>query len=408
MQKRYVILLLIFIVSTHISDALPRFALRTGRTCASCHFNYSGGQLRNSGGTSFAQEELSLAAWRSTDTEFSDEIAKNLFLGADSRMQYLNQSGGVSELRTTPVTLTGSALQFMQFALYIGATPHERLKLFAKVDITRLHKDAQFNPDGLIFEAFGILNLIPKALFLKAGVFLPSYGIRYDDHTLYTRGGNLGYLDLKSNHGLIFKDNYRDLGFELGFAHENLINAQIALLNGGGPLYPSFGRDLPISGRVEVTPSVDDVHLRIGGSLYSQKLPRAVTNQVDTIPARTFSMFGGFFGVGYDRFTLMGEFDQAKNLQQFGLEQKSSTYFAELGVQIMEGLDFVGRYEAFDPNTDVENDEETRIVLGVEYFPWNFVEVRPQYRIVKEKGLVNNEVKEVTANQFITQFHFWF
>lgn len=372
------------IVLTNAASALPRFALMTGRTCASCHFNYSGGQLRNGDGADYAQEDLSLTALRSTQVEYSSEINKNIFLGGEMRTQFLSMSDD---------NRSGKTFQMMQTAIYTGVTLSEQIKFYAKADIV--------NSD---FEAFATVGIIPKNLFLRVGAFLPLYGIRYDDHTLYTRGGNTTVFGL-GKAGLIFPYNYKDAGIELAFMHQNILNAQIAILN-GGRVYPRFDSSFALCGRVELTPSVDNIHFSIGGSFYNHAVPFSEAQG----GART--MFGGFFGVGYDRFTLMGEFDAAKNLPRYPKDAKSQAYFAELSVRIIDGLDLIGRYEGFDPNTEVDNDKLTRMVFGFEFFPWSFFEFRPQFRFNTEERMTTTGTQTTTekikSNQYVAQFHFWF
>src|SRR5512147_719283 len=100
--------------------ALPRFALATGRTCGSCHFNPTGGQLRTNGGAAYSQEELSFKPWRSGNSEFSGEVTKGIYLGGEMRMQFLEAHDNVN----------GKTFQQMQADIYTGVTLHERLKLY--------------------------------------------------------------------------------------------------------------------------------------------------------------------------------------------------------------------------------------------------------------------------------------
>ena len=59
-----------------------------------------------------------------------------------------------------------------------------------------------------IWEAYGVLHILPNNGYIKIGSFLPNFGIRLDDHTAYTRGGDLFLLlpDSVTN-GLLFLVN---------------------------------------------------------------------------------------------------------------------------------------------------------------------------------------------------------
>lgn len=379
------------IIAVQSADALPRFALSTGRTCASCHFNGSGGQLRSAGGTRFASDELSIASLRNeeSENEYSGAVSKYFTLGGDLRTQFLAVSDTLRSGRT---------FQMMQMALYTAVTVHERVKIYAKADLANFNYSAS-TPE---FEAFASVALVPKTLNLRVGAFLPSFGVRMDDHTIYTRGGNASVFGLP-HVGLIFPFNYKDVGMELAYNYESLVNVQASLLN-GGRTFPRFDSTFALALRAEMTPSIGDVHLSVGGSLYTHKPPFGESF------GETRQMMGGFFGIGYDRVTVIGEFDVAKNLPGTPKGIQAQAFFTELSVRVIDGLDVVGRYEMFDPNTDSKSDydESTRIAVGVEFFPWSFIEVRPQYRMNTTKTMVGTVKNELKQNQFLTQIHVFF
>ena len=398
--QRPIVVFFALFIAAHVACSLPRFALQTGRSCGSCHVQSIGGQLRNSAGTSFAREDLSIEAWRTTETEeeYSGAVGKYFLFGGESRMQFLNQKSDWMQ-----GTQDGSSLQFMQFAFYTGVTVSDRVKLFARADISHLLYDDQYNPTGIAFEATATLTLAEKALFVRAGVFQPSFGIRHDDHTLYTRGGNANYLSGGQNVGMLFKNNYVDVGAEVMYQYQNLLNIQLGIWN-GGRLYPRFTESFAFNARGEISPSIGDVHLRVGGSLYSRNKKNQTTSTDST-----FSMMGGFFGIGYDRFTLIGEFDVATNpTGNVKKDQKAQAFLAELGVNIIDGLEFISRYEGFDPNTEASDDQVKRMVFGLEFFPWSFIEIRPQIRLVTEKSVSGSTITEIKSTQFLTQLHVWY
>ena len=74
---------------------------------------------------------------------------------------------------------------------------------------------------------------------------------------------------------------------------------------------------------------------------------------------------------------------------------------AELAYVITIGLEAVVRYDRVDPNIDISNDELQHIIIGLEWFPYSFVEIRPQYRFILENPDISN-------NAALIQFHFWY
>jgi len=95
----------------------------------------------------------------------------------------------------------------------------------------------------------------------------------------------------------------------------------------------------------------------------------------------------------------MGEFDFASDYTASGI--KSTALMIEASYQLMVGLQAVVRYDRFDPNVDINKDEHSHVVLGLEFFPFSFVEVRPQYRINIEDPNLKNDAA-------VVQFHFWY
>ncbi|MGQ9799088.1 MAG: hypothetical protein ACUVRG_07320 [Ignavibacterium sp.] len=110
-------------------------------------------------------------------------------------------------------------------------------------------------------------------------------------------------------------------------------------------------------------------------------------------------MFGGFAGFGFDEFSLLAEYDIAESL--ILTDTKTSVIMIEASYGILTGLDAVVRYNRIDPDIDLSKDESSRFVLGFEFLPYSFIEIRPQYRLQIENPSVDND-------SFVLQFHFWY
>jgi hypothetical protein len=403
----FVSLLLFFSTS---AESLPRFALRQGVKCMDCHLNPTGGSLRNAFGSSYSRENVPLMSTRDEKFKFNPEVSENITLGGDFRMQLIYDP----EAKGTAFEGKGaSVFQTMQGALYAGVGLTSKIDFFFKYDF--VNSGSSFTIDGrsfIPFEAFAIARILPNDSYIKIGNFLPNYGLRLDDHTAYVRGGNLGYLANLPPRGLLFVPNYRDLGVEAGIYFDNFL-VNLAVLSGDPSSTFSFGKDRALNARIEYTPTVGGkANLMLGGSYYNYT-------------GNNITMLGGFAGVSVDRFTLLGEVDVVKNNSRLPADTttiygNSLAAFAELDVLIIQGLTFTVRYDLFDPDTKIDNTSTapsfsnpnfrevmknhnslSRIIIGFEFFPYSFFELRPQFRINTEEPSVDN-------NTFLLQTHFWF
>lgn len=361
----------IFLLLSTITDvfALPRFALLQNDKCISCHVNPTGGGMRNENGFFFGKNVVSMISPRDKDFSLSPKLTDNISFGLDYRTQYLYSQ---EKSKTDFQDMTGS--------VYLNAAIAKSVDVVARYDFV-----------NAIWEAYGVAKILPNESYIKVGSFIPYYGIRLDDHTSYTRGGDFGLLfTTGAVQGLYFNPFYVETGIELGanFSDKAMLTASI----GKSKFNTTFSTDPTFTTRFEITPSIEKANFLLGGSFASTKT-RNLGNYLST------QMYGGFAGLGYGIFTLTGEYDIANNY--LAADMKSKAYMIEATYQVMVGLDIVTRYDSFDPNIDIKNDEHAHLILGVEFFPYSFVEIRPQYRF-------NIESPDQKNNAFVVQFHFWY
>ena len=76
------------------AGAIPRFAVRTGFDCGSCHVNPTGGGIRTAFARNvFARQWLALPAGaEAMDEAFSPDIGRHIAIGTDVRPGYLWQN----------------------------------------------------------------------------------------------------------------------------------------------------------------------------------------------------------------------------------------------------------------------------------------------------------------------------
>lgn len=359
-MKTLILTFLFFVLCSISFDlfALPRFAVKLGDKCSDCHYNPSGGLVRNADGWNWGKNTLSMISARDKDFIMSPKISDNISIGLDYRTQYIySQSSG----RTY--------FQNMTAALHTNFALSKQINLVGKYDFV-----------NNLWEGYGVAKILPGNGYIKAGVYTPNYGIRLDDHTAYTR------------QGLIFDQFYREAGVEVGFFADDWLYASASAGSNISDAASNYTKDPTYTARVEVTPRFGEVGLLFGGSYASAKLE-------NTQEALNTNMYGGFFGFGYVDFSLLAEYDIANDLSSSDV--KSNMLMVEAAYVILTGLEAIVRYDRIDYNADVDADETSRFVFGFEFHPYSFIEVRPQYRLVMEDPSVDND-------SFVLQLHFWY
>ena len=376
-------------VVNDLSLALPRFALMMGAKCGSCHVNPTGGQMRNEYGITFSTDKVPLEALRDSEFIFSSKLNDNISIGGDYRGQFFYDDASKT---TTFQSMTGS--------LYGSIRLSRKATFFFKQDIVNGTYGGWFGGTYGGTEAFGIIRPFSGSSYLKGGIFLPDYGWRLDDHTAYTRGGDLGFFQGSGSHpGLIFVPNYKDIGIEVGGYVESF-SVTAGLFNGTGhmaPLDPS--KDKAYVGKVEYVGLLSSVNVRLGVSGYG---------------FMSYKMGGVNLGLATGDVVFLGEVDWTHNrlnplfdpYSSIGSpvteSVKSMASYAEADFRMVQGLWLVGKFDMFDPQQGISDDELKRATLGFELFPYSFVEFRPEYRLILGSAGASDN------SQFLIQSHFWF
>ncbi len=360
--------IIFFVIVTSINiNSLPRFAVKLGDRCIDCHYNPTGGSVRSLSGWHWGKNNLSMISTRDSEFSMSPKISDNISLGIDYRTQFLYSQ---QKNRTD--------FQSMSGAIYSNLALSKKINIIGKYDfITR------------IWEGYGVAHILPGDGYIKAGAFTPNFGIRIDDHTAFTRGGNFGLLFSQGAYqGLIYNPFYTEAGVEAGMYGGDFLFATASV---GSNLLSNrtLSKDPTYTVRFEMTPRVNQFNFLIGGSYAAAKIPQAV------------NLYGGFFGFGYDEFSLLAEYDIGNDI--ISQDQKSSFLMIETAYGLLTGLDIVLRFDRMDTNFDTAADDISQFIIGVEFQPYSFIEIRPQYRFVNDAA--NPDLKN---DSFVLQFHFWY
>ncbi|MDO8550066.1 MAG: hypothetical protein Q7S39_07960 [Ignavibacteria bacterium] len=372
--KYYVLPFLILIFFSDL-QSLPRFSLRGGGgDCVGCHVNPTGGNMRNEGGWGFGKNVLPMNT-PEDDFAMSNKIGDNIQFGLDLRGQTLLMM--TSERKRID-------FQKMTGSIYTNIDLSEKIKVFTRYDFIQQ-----------IWEAYGVAHILPNNSYIKGGTFQSNYGIRLDDHTAYTRGGDLGLLfSTNVKTGLIYDPRYVETGLELGFYFDEFAFLTASV---GNPRSSLFLYDPVYTANLKIQPNIgDDKSLFLGGSI------AAFRGLIIPLFGRVFpevKMYGGYVGFGIGDFTIMGEYDMANDY--LFKDSASTALMVEVAYRVIKGLEAVVRLDRFDPNSKFEKDEYTRVIIGFEIFPYSFIEIKPQYRIQMEDPSIYND-------SALIQFHIWY
>jgi hypothetical protein len=360
-------IMLILILVTGEIFSLPRFAVKLGDRCIDCHYNPTGGIIRNLDGWHWGKNILSMISTKDADFSMSPKISDNISIGIDYRTQFLYSQ---EKNRTDFQKMSGS--------MYTNLGLSKRINVIGKYDFV-----------NLIWEGYGVAQILPGNGYIKAGAFTPNFGIRIDDHTAFTRGGNFGLLFTQQIYqGLIYNPFYTEAGLEVGIFGGDFLFATASV---GSNLFSNrtLSKDPTYTARIELTQSHKDLNFLFGGSFAAAKIPQPT------------EMYGGFLGFGYDELSLLAEFDFANDVLLS--DQKSNFLMVEAAYGLITGLDVIFRYDRMDINTELADDELSRLIAGFEFQPYAFIEIRPQYRFVFDAANPNTK-----NDAFVLQFHFWY
>jgi len=368
MKKAIFSTIVLSFILTTVSFSLPRFALSQKDRCADCHVNPTGGIVRNENGFFFGKNIVSMISPRDEDFKLSPKISESILLGFDYRSQFMYSE-----------ELKRSDFMDMSGAAYISAALAPNIDVIAKYDFVQR-----------IWEGYGVAKILPNESYIKAGSFVPYFGLRLDDHTAYTRGGDYGLLFSKGiAQGLIYNPLYVEAGIEVG---ANLSDDILMTASVGKPKsHSTFAFDPTYTARLEYSPVIEKIQFTFGGS-YAAAKTNLFTQVLKT------SLYGGFAGFGYKRFTLMGEYDIAKDYLASGTTTKAIMIEATYNLTV--GLDAVVRYDKLETGLTIGDKNFSHLIIGAEFFPYSFIELRPQYRI--------NYAGDHKEGSFVLQFHFWY
>lgn len=433
-------------------------------SCQSCHVDPAGGGLRNAAGRFYGASTLPMIAseprptrdWdrefaglfyrRDTRTTYNDDIPRGPATKAEQtrpefaeteRFAFGTPSGGggshsytqgrYGTINADPMLrlgwdvrfalfksfgpYEGTALAFpMQFDLAAAFQPVEHVTVLANVG-------ARGRSEGLsevfddpstpaLREAFVLLHEFPYQAYVKAGRFVPSYGLRLDDHTAFIRRG----LDLDQS----LMEN-RVAGVEVGAApNYPFVQASWfqSTAEGEKPdAFNPFDTDDGWGGAVNLG------YRELGWTLGASYLMRE-RDLEDGGDRKAWGLYGAFNPWFYRRslpFTYQFEVDRGEYRRGGDTLAQTWLFYQELNWLAGNGVNFLLGHSWEDPDREVRDDEADRIHAGFQVTPVTGItlDFRLRYLLPRrdESGEtafpIVSEASGPNGSDFFLQLHLW-
>lgn len=412
-------------------------------SCVSCHVDPAGGGLRNASGRFFGRSTLpmiatgprptmdwdrgafgfgrhdkvtsytdvlplgptTLAAARDSTWAVHDFWARGTPAVAPSRFSLF--PGRYGDLRSDPlfrfgwdfrlatVASQGAVFFPMQADLEAAFQPVEHLTLLAAVGARGRTRGFTETVDGpgspYLRQAYLLLHEAPYQSYLKAGRFVPNYGLRLDNHTAFIRRG----LDIDDA-----LPEARVSGIEIG-ANPNypVVNASWFRLKRSGTAPDAFDPvDFDRGHGYSVNVGYREMGWAIGASRLARRRP--LDEGGNSTATGAYVMFNPW---KYNRglpLTWQAEFDHLRRQRLSGRETTGLFLYQELDFLLGNGVNLLAVQEWQDPDREVRDDETTRISAGVQVTPIPGITLDGRIRGLLPAG-------GSAGADFFFQVHFW-
>ncbi|HEY5755353.1 MAG TPA: hypothetical protein VIU34_05990 [Steroidobacter sp.] len=349
------------LIAAGVAQAEPYLAVREGLKCASCHFNPTGGGMRNAFGNGWAQSALPARRIEGTGTDaWTGVLNSFVALGGNLRAN--------ATYTDVPNNDAASEFELEEMRAYLAIT--------AVPDRLAVYIDQRLAPGGSTnLEAFARYTTKDQRWNVQAGQFYLPYGLRLEDDAAFIRQVT----------GINFATP--DRGVQLGYESAT-ISAQLAVSNGTAS-GPETDEGKQASLRVEHVQNA----WRVGAGFNH--------NHTDE---GNRQMQGVFAGVRTGPIAWLAEADYLTDETLGSTERKQWVGLIEGNWMITRGQNLKLTAEIFEPDTDVDEDEQNRFSLVWEYFPFQFVQLRVGARVYD--GIPQNDLQN--RKIYFAQLHGFF
>lgn len=374
-------LFLILLLAPVESAARPEIAARGARPCWKCHVNPTGGGMRNETG-SHTTGKLSLKASKAalqknhpTFIDFDPAVNDSIRLGFDGRIIWHDRVDDPAEARKRGLPEDaapeeGGTFYLMQAALYLNA------RLLPILQFQYAYDAAQNT-----FEAYGMIDDLPAGLYFRAGRFLLPYGLRFEDHTIFTRA-SLGF------HNIAY-----DTGVEVGIRP--------------GPFFLIAAFTNGNAGAQEQDKDEDHYALTTQTGVRFWKLGLGGSYHTNTREGLVRHVFGPWLSFGLWRFVLLAEADLFNQQTTDGGDPEKfdhiigSASVVQVEFKVISGLYLQTLYTHMDTDWEVDESYRDQVAGGILLYPFPHFKLTAQYRY-------NREPEEINNNRAVVQIHSFF
>ena len=340
--------------------AEPYLAVRTGLKCMTCHVNPSGGGKRTVFGNVYAQNSMSATKLLDNDQGWYGRINDYLAFGGDLRMN--------ANLTRVPDQSNTSEFKLDETLLYFeGNIIPGRVTFYF---------DERVAPgSALNRESYALLWTKNRNAYLKAGRFFLASGYRIEDDAAFIRQVT----------GVNY--NSSDTGIEAGIETTSW-SISLSVTNGSNGGTETNNEKQFLFRTEYVQPS-----WRLGFGVNH--------NSGDEGKDRTIAnVFSGFKLWDID---WLGEIDFIDD-QSGSQDIKQAIYYLEANHEYTKGHNLKLSLEYFDPNTDIDENHQTRTSFVWEYSPFEHTQLRSGLRLYD--GIPQNNAQN--RDEYFIQLHNYF
>jgi len=413
-------------------------------SCAACHVDPAGGGIRNAAGRFYGRSTLPAIAtsprptrdWdrevapflarRDRATTYSDSLplgpathdeattwpgatrdrwALGRAIGSPSRRALF--PGRYGELAADPLVRVGWDLRFaallsrsalffpMQFDVSAIAHPVEHVSFVANVGARGRTRGLQEVLDAprspYLREGYALLHEAPFLGYVKAGRFVPSFGLRLDDHTAATRRtfGLDGSLP-----------ETRVTGIEAG-ANPNYPFVSVAWFRGTSrhrapPAFDLF--ELDEGWGVAVNAGFRELGWAVGASSLVRRRP--VEGGGDETSFAVYGTANPWSRWPAVPLTYQAELDVGKWTRDSGRSTTRAAFYHQLDWSLGNGVAVVAAQDWADPDREVKDDDSYRVTAGLQVTPIPGVTLDGRWRVLFPVG-------DSPGTDAFVQLHLW-
>lgn len=334
------VLIVLLVSSAH---AVPRYSARYEQKCALCHTNPSGGGMRTLYASQYlVPEEMSWS--KPSDnilSKIDPEISKGVMIGTDFRLLH----------RFSDDNQPQKNFFQMQGDIYVNFQMDDQLSVYYDQGITTS------------YELFGMWQGLPLTGYVKAGRFVPAYGWRFDDHTMYVRE-DLGFMPPGNS----------DVGIELGISPWRS-DIQFSVLNGNRGATSDNNEKLAACFNGVYRLHFGPVGTAVGAAGYWED------GEVSNYGT------GGFFSyLSWWKLVWLGQLDWTLDDPQGEGHNTGLVTSHEISYLWRQGLELRATYDFFDTDFNIESGAQSRWGGGVFVMPRPFLALEASYRATSYEG----------------------